>query len=136
MVSPASSFSSIMSDDSYIAEWTDVIELQFKGYLTTVKLFKKGVDKEWSILKSRKYLSHERKKRDPNDKSHVKFTEQMEAEYHQYKQAVDLLNECKKKHQAALKETRNCKKHSPAKQQQIRTEAIEFYREWLEAAMV
>ncbi|KAK4247664.1 hypothetical protein C7999DRAFT_31965 [Corynascus novoguineensis] len=127
------SYSSVLSDDSYIASFKPGIDDSFKEMLNEIKM----TDSNRSLLKERKIQSHEVKKRDPADtERRTNWTPQMVAEYDGYKEKVKLLEKAKAKQVASEKAAKGSKKSDMKTQEKLRLQALADDKAWLDAAIV
>lgn len=126
------SYTSVLSDDSYLADLKPGIDDQFKAMLDNIRM----IENNRKILKERKIQSHEAKKRDPNDKDRrTDWTSEMEAGYLSYKGKVDVLNEAKKVQEASEKVAKKSKNVDIATQEKNRNKALADDEVWLDAAI-
>ncbi|KAF6821202.1 hypothetical protein CPLU01_12560 [Colletotrichum plurivorum] len=88
-----SAVSSILSEDSYVAMLETGLDDQFKEMLSEIRMN----ENNRQILRERKILSHEAKKRDPNDTlRRTNWSPQIDQEYEDYKVKVETLSKAKK----------------------------------------
>jgi hypothetical protein len=126
------SYTSVLSDDSYLAELKPGIDDQFKTMLDSIRM----IENNRKILKERKIQSHEAKKRDPNDKDRrTDWTPEMEAGYLAYKAKVEALNKAKSVQEASEKVAKQSKKVDIATQEKNRNKALADDELWLDAAI-
>ncbi|TGJ80525.1 hypothetical protein E0Z10_g8231 [Xylaria hypoxylon] len=126
------SYTSVLSDDSYLATLKPGIDDQFKEMLNHVKM----IENNRKVLKERKIQSHEAKKRDPNDVNRrLDWLPQMEADYKSYKAKVDLLSAAKTTQEASEKAAKKSKNADLATQEKARNAALDDDRIWLAAAI-
>ncbi|KAL2192588.1 hypothetical protein P885DRAFT_64789 [Corynascus similis CBS 632.67] len=126
------SYSSVLSDDSYIATFKPGIDDSFKEMMNEIKM----TDSERKLLKERKIQSHEVKKRDPADtERRTDWTPKMIAEYDDYKAKVKLLEKAKAKQEASEKAAKASKKSDMKTQEKLRHQALADDEAWLAAAI-
>ncbi|KAI1747725.1 hypothetical protein F4782DRAFT_520162 [Xylaria castorea] len=130
--SSINSYTSVLSDDSYLKTLQPGIDDQFQEMLSHVK----KIENHRRVLKERKIQSHEVKKRDPNDVGRrLDWTKQMDADYASYKAKVDVLSAAKSVQEASSRAARQSRKADLSTQEKVRNKALEDDKKWLNAAI-
>lgn len=126
------SYTSVLSDDSYLATFQPGIDDQFRETLEDIRL----IENNRTILKERKIQSHEAKKRDPNDTlRRTDWTDEMEAEYRSYKDKVDALGVAKTVQEMSENNAKRSKRENIETQIRNRNQALKDDEAWLDAAI-
>ncbi|KAI0531711.1 hypothetical protein GGR58DRAFT_518297 [Xylaria digitata] len=130
------SYTSILSDDSYLSPLEAGTDDLFKKFLNDVKM----IENNRSVSKERKIQSHEAKKRDPNDVgTRCDWTPQMQSDYASYKTKVSLISLARKTQIASAKAARaamESKNIDLATLEEYHNAALEDAEKWQHAAMV
>jgi DNA-binding protein H-NS len=96
-----------------------------------------GSDDLDTMIEARKKLSHEQKKRDPNDKERRVWSDQMVEEYNVYKAAVEALEKAKKvqEESTGLAMAKGNAKLPVEQQERLRNKALDDDEKWVAAAI-
>lgn len=126
------SYTSVLSDDSYLATLKPGIDDQFQDMLSHIRV----IENHRRVLRERKIQSHQAKKRDPNDVDRrLDWSPQMDADYASYKAKVNLLSAAKSTQEASEKIARKSKRADLSTQEKARNTALEDDKAWLDAAI-
>ncbi|KAI0436492.1 hypothetical protein F4803DRAFT_556960 [Xylaria telfairii] len=126
------SYTSLLSDDSYLNTLKPGIDDHFKEMLSCMEMN----ENHRNILKERKIQSHEVKKRDPSDvNGRIEWTPQMNADYASYKSKVNVIKAAKSVQKASKKVARDSKNADVSIQEEARDKAIEDGEKWVDAAI-
>lgn len=126
------SYTSLLSDDSYLNSLKPGIDDQFKEMLSHVEM----TENHRNVLKERKIQSHEVKKRDPNDMNEqIGWTPQMDADYASYKAKVGAISGVKSVHKASEKVAKGSRYADISTQEEVRNKTMEDGEKWVDAAI-
>ncbi|KAF6803711.1 hypothetical protein CMUS01_15021 [Colletotrichum musicola] len=127
--------SSILSEDSYVAMLETGLDDQFKEMLNKIRMN----ENNRQILRERKILSHEAKKRDPNDTwRRTNWSPQMDQEYDDYKVKVETLSKVKKVKKDQARSTgiaKDSRITDLVTRERNRIQALHDDEAWLDAAI-
>ncbi|KAM0245335.1 hypothetical protein ACHAQJ_010593 [Trichoderma viride] len=128
----ADSYSSVLSDDSYL-ETLKEVDGPFREILSEIRI----TENNRKILKERKIQSHELKKRNPNDtQRQTNWTPEIETDYVSYKSKVNVLAAAKAVQEESEKITRKSKNADVATQEFAHNKALQDDKKWLDAAII